>query len=45
MALKIEFMACDRYTCVAGLDWLMGHNLPFFYDNWISDDNTDINKP
>ena len=44
MTLKIEFMAFDRYTCVAGLDWLMGHNPPF-YDNWISDDNTDINKP
>jgi len=42
MTLKIQFLAGNRHKDVAGLHLLMESHPP--YDNWISQDNTDINK-
>jgi hypothetical protein len=43
MALEIQVLALDRHKNVAGLNRLMGSE-PSPSDNWITNDNTDINK-
>ena len=43
MALEILVLALDRHKNVAGLNRLMGSQ-PSPSDNWITNDNTDINK-
>ena len=43
MALGIQVLAWDKHNNVVGLNQLMGSQPSLFY-NWISNDNTDINK-
>jgi hypothetical protein len=40
----LEVLAWDRHKKVAGLNWLMGSHISPL-DNWISNGNTNINKP
>lgn len=43
LKLEIQVLAWDRYSYVAGLDWLIGYQSSPL-DSWISNDNTSINK-
>jgi hypothetical protein len=43
MTLEIQVLAWDRHKNVTGLNWLMGIPTSLL-DNWISNDNTYINK-
>jgi hypothetical protein len=43
VVLEIQVLTWDRHKNVRRLNWLIGSQ-PFPLDNWISNDNTYINK-